>query len=73
MPSGWVHLVTAPDQLTAEFWIQVLQDAGITAVIHPADAVSFLGVAGYGCRVLVREEDLDEAREIIPEAAAEGH
>jgi hypothetical protein len=71
MPGRWVHLVTAPDQFTAEFWLQVLQDAGITAIIRPSDAVSFLGVSGYGCRLRVREEDLAAAREIIPEAADE--
>jgi hypothetical protein len=55
----------APDQITAEFWIQVLQDEGITAMIRPSDAVSFLGVSGFGCRVQVREADLDRANEIV--------
>jgi hypothetical protein len=71
MAGRWLHLVTAPDQFTAEFWLEVLKDAGITAVIRASDAVSFLGMAGYGCRVQVREEDLALAREVIPEATEE--
>jgi hypothetical protein len=51
--------------MTAEFWIQVLHDQGIVAMIHPADAVSWLGVSGFGCRLQVREEDLEAAREVI--------
>lgn len=61
----WVHLAVAPDQMTAEFWIQVLQDEGIPAMIHPADAVSYLGVSGFGCRVQVREADFAAAAAII--------
>ena len=62
--SDWVHLVTAPDQLTGEIWVSILRDAGLRAMIRPSDAVSFLGVSPFGCRVQVREEDLDRAREI---------
>ena len=40
-------------------------DAGIPAMIHPNDAVSWLGVSGFGCRVQVREEDLDAAHEVV--------
>lgn len=55
----------APDQVTAEMWVQVLTDAGIAAMVHPADAVSFLGVAGFGCRVQVRKRDLEHALELL--------
>ncbi|MGE0056421.1 MAG: DUF2007 domain-containing protein [Dehalococcoidia bacterium] len=65
MSYKWAHLAVAPDQMTAEFWIQVLQDQGIPAMIHPADAVSWLGVSGFGCRVQVPEENLEAAREVI--------
>jgi hypothetical protein len=63
--SQWVHLATAPDQLTAEMWVSILRDAGLSAMIRPSDAVSFLGVSAYGCRVQVVEEDLQEAREML--------
>jgi len=64
---SWVHLATAPDQLTAEMWVALLHDAGIPAMIRPSDAVSYLGVSAFGCRVQVPEEDLDEAREVLGE------
>jgi putative signal transducing protein len=61
----WAYLATAPDQITAEMWVSMLTDAGIAAMIRPSDAVSFLGVAGFGCRVQVRRHDLDHARELL--------
>jgi hypothetical protein len=61
----WTHLTVAPDQMTAEFWIQVLSDQQIPAMIHPADAVSWLGVSGFGCRLQCREGDLEAALEVI--------
>jgi Putative prokaryotic signal transducing protein len=63
--SRWVHLATAPDQLTAEMWVSILRDAGLSAMIRPSDAVSFLGVSAYGCRVQVVEEHLEEARQLL--------
>ena len=71
MMRHWVHLATAPDQVTAELWLAILRDAGITAMIRPSDAVSFLGVAGFGCRVQVAEEDVEEARAVLDTDEAE--
>jgi hypothetical protein len=64
----WVHLATASDQITAEIWVDVLHNAGIAAMIRPSDAVSFLGVSAFGCRVQVQEEDLTVALEVLGEA-----
>jgi hypothetical protein len=61
----WVHLTTAPDQLSAEMLLEVLREEGVAAVIRPSDAVSFLGVSAMGCRIQVREEHLDRAREVL--------
>ena len=63
--SRWVHLATAPDQLTAEMWVAMLRDAGLNAMVRPSDAVSYLGVSAYGCRVQVVEEDRDAARRLL--------
>jgi hypothetical protein len=63
----WVTLATAPDQLTAELWVSILRDQGIAAMIRPSDAVSYLGVSPFGCRVQVPEEDLERAHELIDE------
>lgn len=65
MADRWVHLAVAPDQITAEFWIQVLQEEDISAMIRASDAVSFMGVAGFGCRVQVRESDFEQATEVV--------
>ena len=63
--SKWVHLATAPDQISAEIWVDILRQQGVRAMIRPSDAVSFLGVSAVSCRVQTREEDLDRAREIL--------
>jgi putative signal transducing protein len=64
---NWVHFATAPDQLTAELWVAILRDAGLAAMVRPSDAASYLGMAAFGCRVQVAEEDLDRAREVLDE------
>jgi hypothetical protein len=69
--SDWVHLTTAPDQITGEIWVSILRDAGLRAMIRPSDAVSFLGVSAYGCRVQVMQEDLAQAREVLGEVSDE--
>ena len=61
----WVHLATAPDQITAEIWVSILHDNGIAAFVRPSDVMSYLGVSALGCRVQVRQGDLDEARSLI--------
>jgi hypothetical protein len=69
--SEWVHLATAPDQITAEMWLDVLRQEGINARIRPSDAVSFLGVSAVSCRLEAREEDLARAREVLGPDASE--
>ena len=61
----WKLLTTAPDQLTAEMWCDVLREEGITAVIEPRDAVSFLGISAFPCRVMVPDGMVDEAGEVL--------
>ena len=69
--SDWVHLATAPDQLTGEIWVSILRDAGLRAMIRPSDAVSFLGLSSMGCRVQVMEEDIEQALEVLGEVSDE--
>jgi hypothetical protein len=61
----WAFLATAPDQTTAEMWVEALTEAGIAAMIVPSDQASYLGVAGFGTRVQVRRSDIGLAREIL--------
>ncbi len=63
--SKWVHLTTAPDQITAEIWVDILRQEGIGAMVHPSDAISFLGISAVGCRIRAQEEDLERARAIL--------
>ncbi len=61
----WVCIATAPDQLVAEMWRELLVGQGVAAVVRPGDTASYLGVSAYPCRVLVRERDLDRARGVL--------
>ncbi len=71
----WVILVTAPDQLAAEMWCELLTRRGVPNLVRAGDTASFLGVSAYPCRILVDNEYLDEARRILMEdmgVAADG-
>lgn len=63
----WVTLVTAPDQLAAEMWSDLLNQRGVPTLVRAGDTASFLGVSAYPCRILVDDEYLDEARRILRE------
>jgi hypothetical protein len=63
--NSWAYLATAPDQITAEIWVDILRNAGLAAMVHPSDAVSFMGVSARGCRVQVQEHDIETARELL--------
>ncbi len=49
----WVVLRTAPNQIVAELWRDLLLTGGIPATLSPADVISFLGVSPAPCRLLV--------------------
>jgi hypothetical protein len=67
----WLLLTTAPDQLTAEIWKDILVQEGIPAVVNPEDAVSFLGVSAFPCRIMVAPGYLKQAQEILASLQAE--
>ena len=58
---------TAPTQTQAEVWQNMLMEAGIVATVHPGDTLmpSYLGLSPKPCRVMVSEEDLEAAREVL--------
>ena len=62
-----VAAATAPDQIQAELWQNLLMEAGIRATVHPGDALmpTYLRVSPRPCRVMVAEEDLESAREVL--------
>ncbi len=61
----WVYLIIAPDQTIAEMWRDLLEREGISAMVRPSDAVSFLGVSPYPCRIMVPEEEKERAAELL--------
>ncbi len=67
----WIVLTTAPDQLTAEIWQDILRQQGIAAVVNPEDSVSFLGVSAFPCRIMVAPGDLGRGQEILAGLQAE--
>jgi len=61
----WLLLTTAPDQLTAEIWLDILTQNGIPAMINPRDAISFMGVSSLPCRIMVAYGSRQKAQEIL--------
>ena len=61
----WVHVATEPGQLSAEMWVELLRGQSIPAMIKAQDTVSFLGLSGMACRVLVPREHLAEATQAL--------
>jgi hypothetical protein len=61
----WVVVRVAPDQLSAEMWVELLREEGVPALIKPSDAVSFLGTSALGCRVLVPDDRLADAEALL--------
>ena len=67
----WVYLAAAPDQLVAEMWRGLLEDSDILAMIKAGDTTSYLGVQPFTCRLMVPEEDVDRAREVLEDYLGE--
>jgi hypothetical protein len=64
-PKKWLLLTTAPDQLTAEIWRDILLQQGIPAMVNPGDAISFMGVSSFPCRIMVAYGYRKQAQEIL--------
>ncbi len=67
----WKLLTVAPDQLTAEMWQEMLAREGIPAAVNPGDTASFMGVSPLPCRLMVAEEYLERAKQILAGLDAE--
>lgn len=66
----WVYVATAPDQITAEMWVDLLRQEGVPARVKPEDTFGFLGVTPIPCRVAVLEEFEPKARALLAEISA---
>ena len=61
----WEVFATAPDQLTAESWLILMQNAGIECKLQPGDTVAFLGVSGLPTRIMARSDYLEDAFTVL--------
>ena len=61
----WEVFATAPDQLTAESWLGLVQNAGIECKLQPSDTVAFLGVSGLPTRIMARSDYVEIALTIL--------
>ena len=65
---NWVYLTTAPNQLEAEMWRDLLASEGFAVTVRGGDTISYLGMSNYPSTILVDEEQLDEARKLLDES-----
>ena len=61
----WEVFATAPDQLTAESWLILMQNAGIECKLQPGDTVAFLGVSGLPTRIMARSDYMENALTVL--------
>ncbi|MCL0044389.1 DUF2007 domain-containing protein [Dehalococcoidia bacterium] len=63
----WVLLATASNQLTAEMWRELLHSQNLAAMIRVGDTTSFLGISAAPCRIMVPEDQLQDAKALLTE------
>ena len=68
----WVLLATASNQLTAEMWREFLHSHNLAVMIKVGDTTSFLGISGTPCRIMVLEDQLQDAKALLNEQFGPG-
>ncbi len=63
----WTPAATAPDQLTAEMWLQLMREESIPSMLAPEDLMSFLGVTATPVRLLVPLDLVPRAQGVLAE------
>ncbi len=53
---------TAPDQMTAEMWLELLRHDGIRCEIRPGDTSRFMGVGTLPVRLVAPEDEAGKAK-----------
>ena len=71
MSDDIAFLMTAPNELMARFWEDILDEAGIPVLVRPGGpgAGGWGSVATFAHDLYVREDDLARAREIVAQDA----
>ena len=65
---NWVYLATAPNQLEAEMWRNLLASEGFAVTVRGGDTISYLGMSNYPVTILVDEEQHDDAKKVLDES-----
>ena len=63
--AAWQTFATAPDQLTAEMWLDLVRQAGVECALRAGDTTGFLGLSPYPVRLVTRESDVERARAVL--------
>lgn len=58
----WEVFATAPDQLTAEMWLDLLRQEGVRCELRPGDTTAFLGLAARPVRLVAPGGQAEQAR-----------
>ena len=61
----WIVFATAPDQLTAEMWQDLLSQANIRCQLKAGDTYGFLGVSASPVGLVTPQEDAEVARDAL--------
>ena len=61
----WVVFATAPDQIMAEIWVQLVRSEGIPCRLQPGDTTNFLGVSAAPVRLMTLETQAERATEVL--------
>ena len=61
----WVVFATAPDQIMAEIWVQLVRAEGIPCRLQPGDTTNFLGVSAAPVRLMTLETDAERASQVL--------
>ena len=61
----WVVFATAPDQIMAEIWVQLVRGEGIPCRLQPGDTTNFLGVSAAPVRLMTLESDAERAAKVL--------
>ncbi len=68
----WITFATAPDQITAEMWRDLVQQAGIACQLQPGDTIGFIGVSAAPVRLMAREPDVAGAKRALDDQLGRG-
>ncbi|HCV26842.1 MAG TPA: hypothetical protein QGI07_07270 [Dehalococcoidia bacterium] len=61
----WVVFATAPDQMTAEMWQDLLSQAHIRCQLRAGDTYGFLGISAAPVRLVAPEDEAEIARDAL--------